>query len=308
MDTAFPKSGIMVAIALVMGFVAGSYFTDRGKSSRQATDAGSSDVHGEVEEERPKSLLLLSHAARPQAAEVATTAGAREIPPELLIRLTNGEYVLQYEFLTARLGLSNHVAVNVREYRPVIDREYDALFKNLGLDETVAAKAKNHLATIQHARVEAEAYLIQLDEAKVAYDEQMRQLLGPEQYRACRETESARPAVRELLSIKDFLEQAGDFALAAPEEVNLLEALKRSKRIPVYDGPYGEGAHASAGRGKVLANLMEEMNLLRAEYGEIERNSSETGVSGDLRSKVNDYYVEQMRKKQDEIDRLTSAQ
>jgi len=105
-----------------------------------------------------------------------------------------------------------------------------------------------------------------------------------------------------------ILFQAGDFALAAPEEVNLLEALKRSKRIPVYDGPYGEGAHASAGRGKVLANLMEEMNLLRAEYGEIERNSSETGVSGDLRSKVNDYYVEQMRKKQDEIDRLTSAQ
>ncbi len=230
-----------------------------------------------------------------------------EVPPEILSRLTNGEFVLEYEFPTARVGLSNHVAVNVGAYRTVIDREYDALFQDLGLGESVAGKAKNHLASIQRARVEAEAYLIQLDDAKLAYDEQMKQVLGPEQYLKYRETESARPAMRELSRIKDFLQQAEGFELTTPEETSLLEALKRSKRIPVYDGPYGEGAHASAGHDKVLTSLKQEMSLLLTESADLATNFSATGASDVLRSKVSDYYTERVRKKQEEIDRVATG-
>ncbi len=153
----------------------------------------------------------------------------------------------------------------------------------------------------------AEAYLIQLDDAKLAYDEQIKQLLGPEQYRKYRETESARPAMRELSSIKDFLQQTEGLELTTPEETSLLEALKRSKRIPVYDGPYGEGAHASAGHDKVLTSLVAEMSLLLTESADLASSFSETGASDVLRSKVSEYYAERVRKKQDEIDRFATA-
>src|SRR2546423_12102756 len=129
MKTALKKPGLMMTMALLTGFVAGSYFPDQRAPREQTTEAGSRDVRGTAQEKLPRSARPISHGVGPQSAELRPGDVAHEIPPELLIRLTNGEYVLQYEFPSARLGLSNHVAMNVREYRPVIDNEYNALFK-----------------------------------------------------------------------------------------------------------------------------------------------------------------------------------
>lgn len=230
------------------------------------------------------------------------------IPEEVFRRLTNGEYVLQYEIPSVRVGLSNHVSENVAQYRHLIEARYASLFRDFGVPEADAERVKAHLATIQHARVEAEAYLIQLDEAKIAYDESMKSLLGPDRYREYRQFEQQRPAIEEMAKIKDYLGEGGAITFTPEEGELITEALERGKHSPVYDGPYGVGAYASAGREKVLERLTQDVELLRREQIDVGKNLEEVGVGEFLQSAINNYYGDRIASKQREINAVAGAQ
>jgi hypothetical protein len=321
MKMAFKRHGMWWVITLLLGFIGGSYYTAYDISHRDKLAHPSPEPRAEVYDSSrflPGNLNIkgvegtstdmspISHHFRSDSEGIQTLELFQEMPPEILGRLTNGEYILQYEFPTARTGLSNHVILNVNQYRSIISREYGSMFRELGLNEAVTAKIENHLASIQHARVEAEAYLIQLDEAKDAYDQQMKQLLTSDQYRAYRDVEAARPAMRELSTIKEYIERGNGNVLRSEDEGSLLEVLKLIKRGSTVDGPYGLGTRAWAGQEKVLAGLAEDMGNLQEEHRNLLQNLKGSGLSEQFQSTLEEYYREKERMKQEEIKAVTA--
>ena len=229
------------------------------------------------------------------------------ISSDIANRLANRFYVLPYELEKSRATMNETVSGHVKRYSAKAGAEYGDIFSRLALDERGRNQLSNHITSIERARAEAEAYLIQLGMAKQAYDKNARELLTPAQYQAFREEEAALPAKREFKVLTEFLGgQVGGNGLDPEHEGVLLEALKQSKRTPELDGPYGRGTRAVVGREQVLDMLMEDITRIRSEYAAL---LEALPLSADWtvpRENISQYYGTQILTKQRAIDFMSS--
>ena len=244
----------------------------------------------------------------PQLSDISPLgAGLKNLSPELVNRLTNRYFILQYELPEARDRLDRTVSEYAARYGERISAEYDGIFAQLSLNERAKSQLSNHIASIERARAEAESYLLQLGVAKEAYDKSVKEMLTPEQYQEYRADEAARPARRELKAITEFFAAQGvSSGLDAERESVLLEALKQSKRTPELDGPYGRGTHALVGREQVLGAMTEDMTRLRSVYATLFKVLPNTTDWAVPRENLSQYYGNQILTKQREIDFVSS--
>lgn len=206
-------------------------------------------------------------------------------------RQKDGEFILSNESPFLR-------KVRLYHYKKMAESEltnnsanYSQKFSQLGIDPEKSGHLQAHLAKIHQASLEAEESIAQLLDARMKYDEQVRALMGPEQYSNYRQYEESKPAREEsehinkaLTSQKLALDGAGLQAIAAVVHASGAAPSGR------WHGPYDDLPDVRMGADETKGWMIDEIGRLKDGYAQLQRLLPSTPLSGEQQAAVLKYF------------------
>lgn len=120
-----------------------------------------------------------------------------------------GEYKLKYEGMAMWKGLAKEFDRYAEGMKTRVAAEYGAKFASLGIDSETSRLLQAHLVKMKRSEREADAFSIQVQEARLAYDERIRTLMTEDHYAKYREYEDSKRSLHTVEELETAAATAG---------------------------------------------------------------------------------------------------
>lgn len=261
--------------------------------------------------ERP-SFQSLSPNAPPDEflARIGITAEELRETDEITARGEKGEYILKMERPLTRRFLDYDFRQLVAADASRLAERYAPVFAELGVSPEKAKQLKTHLGKLQRASLELTLAQQQDEEARQAYDREMRTTLSEEDYARYRQFEDSTHARREVERIQIFARENGLPEITAEDRDRLAEAIQEHEAYmaKIANGPYDPVPPSIIGTANVLREIeMQQRNILE-QSTRVQRSLAENGLPAGPSAMLRRYYdreiarrdriMEQVRRRQ----------
>lgn len=261
--------------------------------------------------EKP-SFPSTSHNAPPEdfLARIGLTPEELQATDEITARGEKGEYILTMERPLTRRFLDYDFRQLVAADAPRLAERYDPVFAELGISAEKTEQLKTHLGKLQRAALELTLAQQQDEEARQAYDREMRSLLSAEDYARYRQFEDTTHARRELERIESFARENGLPEIGAGDRDRLAAVIQAqgAYMAKVSNGPYDPVSPSIIGTENVLRHLAAERRNIQEQSARVRQSLAQSGASPELAEALGRYYDQEIAGRSRIMDRVRDRQ
>ncbi|HVY71055.1 MAG TPA: hypothetical protein VHH73_14080 [Verrucomicrobiae bacterium] len=219
---------------------------------------------------------------------------------ELQKRQAAGEYILLNERPLMQKTKARHRERMVSAYQKEHAEEYGREFGSVGLDSTISSQLLTHLGRIMRASLEAESAIVQVEDARRAYDYRLHSLLSPDNYQKYREFEELKQARAEMVKLKAYFHQKAVTPISPVEDSNLVRLVYESKACDPnwWHGPFASLPEPRLGKDQVIALFESQCKELADAVKLLSEELPRLGLTEEQLNAANAYFQEKLAQKE----------
>jgi len=197
-----------------------------------------------------------------------------------------------------RKNLSNWVEQTAAE----MDAEYSNVFFQLGVEEH-AERFKSNLVQLHRKAIAAGEPMLDLLHARIAYDRDVRKLLGEDGYRRYVDYERIKPAVREYNLLSAFSAQTKGNPLEPEYFEKIVQLIKDAgaTTTETWHGPYDPIPRPASGEKMIAERLKNRIELLESSSKSLLDAVAASELPEVSKNVINEYYNHKLEEKRREL-------
>lgn len=185
--------------------------------------------------------------------------------------------------------------------------EYTRVFSELGVSPVNAERFKASLVELHRRAIAAGEPLMELIQARIAYDQDVRSALGEENYRRYRTYEESKPAVREYQMFSEYNLNEKKIAIDPAYAEKITQLIKDASATTTerWEGPYDPLPRPAAGLEMVTNRMNQELIALKERSNVLLDTVRQAGLPDEYNSLIADYYAKTIREKEQQLSLLS---